>query len=238
MESDDKVELISLAIEKLIEEKKKKKKDGSSHDDQLLLSNLLSQLESLRGDEALKQSGGVTEPEAVTSPAAVGESHSKGVDGSQLDNGGAKNDLDEIANELRKLKRQNLITHCLLSAMIVLTVVWQLSEVKLIWHLKEGLSHPVRSAGSMLMGFLRRSRNNGQYRERINLIESHLKMPELPHMDLSEFRLNGEKALNHHRSAWHDAKNSLIEFKPLPSLKFPEIPHKDLLEFVVNGEEA
>ncbi|KAJ0038538.1 hypothetical protein Pint_23745 [Pistacia integerrima] len=234
---DDKVELIGLAIEKLIEEKKKKK-DGSSHDDQLLLSNLLSQLESLRGDEALKQSGGVTEPEAVTSPAAVGESHSKGVDGSQLDNGGAENDLDEIANELRKLKRQNLITHCLLSVMIVLTVVWQLSEVKLIWHLKEGLSHPFRSAGSMLMGLLRRSRNNGQYRERISLIESHLKMPELPHMDLSEFRLNGEKALNHHRSAWHDAKNSLIEFKALPSLKLPQIPHKDLLEFVVNGEEA
>lgn len=44
MESDDKVELISLAIQKLIEEEKKKKKDASSHDDQILLSNLLSQV--------------------------------------------------------------------------------------------------------------------------------------------------------------------------------------------------
>lgn len=43
MESDDTVELISLAVQKLIEENKKKK-DASSHDDQLLLSNLLSQV--------------------------------------------------------------------------------------------------------------------------------------------------------------------------------------------------
>lgn len=193
-------------------------------------------MESLRGNETHKQSGGVTEQEAVTSPAAVGESHPKGVGGSQLDNGGAKIDRDEIANELRKLKRQNLITHCLLSVMIVLTVVWQLSEVKLILYLKDGLSHPFRSAGSMLMRFLGwRSRNNGQDG---NVIESPLKILELPHVDLSEFRLNGEKALNHQRSVWHDAKNCLIEVTPFPSLKLPELPHVDLLEVVVNGEEA
>lgn len=194
-------------------------------------------MESLR-DKQLKQSGGITDPEAVTLPAAVGESKTEDGDGGQLVDGGAKNDRDKIANELRNLKRQNFITHCLLSVMIALTVVWQLSEVKLILCLKDGLSHPFRSAGRMLMGFLWRSRNNGQDGEKRNLIEPPLKIPELPHMNLSEFRLNGEKALNHQLSLLHDAKNSLIGVPPLTYLKLPEPPQVDLFEELVNDVEA
>ncbi|GJU87618.1 hypothetical protein Tco_1295164, partial [Tanacetum coccineum] len=58
----------------------------------------------------------------------------------------SKEDDDEekakIVKELKELKRQNFITQCLLSAMIVLTVTWQISEVSIILKLKDGVTHP------------------------------------------------------------------------------------------------
>ncbi|KAL5760213.1 hypothetical protein ACOSP7_018714 [Xanthoceras sorbifolium] len=191
MESDEKVELINQTIQKLIEEKKKKKKsskDASSHDDQLILSTLLSQLESLKEEEVPKQSSEneTTKVEEITCPS-VGEVEANGKDG-----GGAEIGTEGIVNELRKVRRQNLITHCLLSVMIVLTVAWQLSEVKLILKVKDGLNHPLRSVGSMLTGMLKGPQNNGKDAEKQHGMEE-LKMPELPHMDLSELHLNGER---------------------------------------------
>lgn len=69
---------------------------------------------------------------------------------------------DEIMKELKKVKRQNFVTHCLLSVMIVLTVVWQVSEVSLILQLKDGLSHPFRSFGNMLKGMVKVPQVKGQ----------------------------------------------------------------------------
>lgn len=49
-------------------------------------------------------------------------------------------ELKEILTELKNVERQNFISHCLLSALIVLTVTWQLYELSLslsIWKLKQ-----------------------------------------------------------------------------------------------------
>jgi hypothetical protein len=70
-----------------------------------------------------------------------------------VDDGGGKgseNNDEEIIKEVKKVKKQNFVTHCLLSAMIVLTVAWQLSEVSLVWKVKEGINHPFRSFGNMV----------------------------------------------------------------------------------------
>lgn len=72
-------------------------------------------------------------------------------------------DNEKIAQELKKVKRQNFITHCLLVGMIVLTITWQISEVSLLLWLKNGVSHPVKSFGSLVKGMLI---PNGKNREK------------------------------------------------------------------------
>lgn len=105
---------------------------------------------------------------------------------------------EEIIKELKNVKRQNSITHYLLTAMIVVTLAWQLSEVSLILKIKDGLSNPVKSAGGIIKGFFKgRSDVNVQdvmkqaSEKQKQLIEPTylpgLKIPELPHLDLPGF---------------------------------------------------
>jgi len=106
-------------------------------------------LNNLKGEEIPEQFEGSRASEAVASAIEVTE-------GEDEDGGGRRgSENDEIMKELKKVKRQNFVTHCLLSAMIVLTVAWQLSEVSLILQLKDGLSHPFRSFGNVLKGMLK-----------------------------------------------------------------------------------
>ncbi|VFQ60943.1 unnamed protein product [Cuscuta campestris] len=63
---------------------------------------------------------------------------------------------DRVMKELRKLQRQNMVTQCLVSALMVLTLTWQVSEVSLILKLKDGLNHPLRSFGGFVSWMLRR----------------------------------------------------------------------------------
>nr|GMD77538.1 uncharacterized protein LOC109175639 [Ipomoea batatas] len=62
---------------------------------------------------------------------------------------------ERVIKELKKIQRQNFLTHCLVSAMIVLTVTWQLSEVSLILKLKDGLNHPFRSLRGFIAGIFK-----------------------------------------------------------------------------------
>ncbi|XP_027337658.1 uncharacterized protein LOC113851391 isoform X2 [Abrus precatorius] len=154
MEQDRRLELIDHAIQKLILDNRDEVQ-GSQHNHnhhdaeyQLALAHLLSvsQLEMLKGDETVKKQ---------SEACVVQKTESENEDG-----GGSEN--EEIMKELKKVKRQNFVTHCLLSVMIVLTVVWQVSEVSLILKMKDGLSHPFRSFGNMLKGIVKVPDVNGQ----------------------------------------------------------------------------
>ncbi|KAI4343404.1 hypothetical protein L6164_010756 [Bauhinia variegata] len=181
MEQTRKPELINLAIQKLIEDERSKKitsgKFLDNNDDdaeyQLLLSRLLSELEMLKGDELLKQSEASCPQEVVTSAIHEIKSDIMDVDGCRERESGT----DEIVKELKKVKRQNFVTHCLLSAMIVLTLAWQLSEVSLIMKVKNGFSHPFRTFGSMLSGILKGPDPNGHQEDKK---EHQLEPPILP----------------------------------------------------------
>ncbi|KAD4983260.1 hypothetical protein R6Q59_002928 [Mikania micrantha] len=83
----------------------------------LLLSKLMSQLES---DEESKSIDGSNEEERMMM-------------------------MMMILKELKKVRRQNVITHCLLSVMIILTLGWQISAVSVILKLKDGVTHPFRT---------------------------------------------------------------------------------------------
>lgn len=103
---------------------------------------------------------------------------------------------DEIVKELKEVKKQNRITHWLLSIMIVLTVTWQVSEVSLLLKLKDGLSHPFRSVGSMLTGMFK-GRRDGEDSPVPNpsdmLPIPPVKIPELPKIDVTDLSLKGEE---------------------------------------------
>ncbi|XP_061982372.1 uncharacterized protein LOC133702149 [Populus nigra] len=193
MEPAKNLELIDQAIKKLLAEKRNKESSGDDgflqdDNDQLLLSKLLSELESLKGNDVkLEQSdispGAAEEEEEEVNSPAIGEVLSR------HENSIENTTAGEIVKELRKLRRQNFVTQCLLSAMIVLTVAWQVSQVSIILQVKDGLSDPFKSFGSMLNGMLKRSGTKGQDSENqqsevVPVKVPPFKIPELPHIDL------------------------------------------------------
>ncbi|KAJ6326288.1 hypothetical protein OIU76_003654 [Salix suchowensis] len=131
MEPAKNLDLIDQAIKKLLAEKRNKETSGDDgflqdDSDQLLLSKLLSELESLKGNgvklERSELSPGTEEEEEEVNSPEIGEAVSKHENG--IENSAA----EEIVKELRKLRRQNFVSQCLISAMIVLSVAWQASQ--------------------------------------------------------------------------------------------------------------
>lgn len=95
---------------------------------------------------------------------------------------------EEMVKEIKEVKRQNFITHCLVSAMIILTVVWQVSEVSLILKLKDGLSNPFKSLARIL-----KRKTTSAIQNQIEATElPHLNMPALPHVSLPDFDSDGK----------------------------------------------
>ncbi|CAM8951513.1 unnamed protein product [Rhodiola kirilowii] len=163
----NKVELIQQAVQRLIDENKKiqglsvdQRLTTGEDDAQLLLSKLLLQLETLQANGTSEEDiiGGIVldadslapdEVDTITTPEGNNEL--------------SKEVADEIIKELKKVRRQNVVTHCLLSAMMVLTLVWQLSEIALLSKVKNGLNNPLKAMGGMLLGAIKRL-GNGQSR--------------------------------------------------------------------------
>ncbi|KAL0447264.1 UNVERIFIED_CONTAM: hypothetical protein Slati_1854300 [Sesamum latifolium] len=200
MESDKKLELIQKAIRKLMEEEEIKadmeasvskgslvgedddeKTGGCGHQRQLL-SKLLSELESLEEEKNVTEE---SKPEGNVEDKLCDESNGVG--------------KEEIMKELKEVKKQNLITHCLLTVMIVLTIAWQLSEVSLILKIKDGLSNPLRSVGGIIGGFFKGRRSVNVVQDVIKQASEMqkqvteptylpgLKIPDLPHLELPGF---------------------------------------------------
>ncbi|KAG7593063.1 hypothetical protein ISN45_Aa01g018980 [Arabidopsis thaliana x Arabidopsis arenosa] len=153
MESSEDVENLSRAIEKLLHEKRKRAASGDAFieddDDQLLLSRLISQLESPKYKE---KAGVITKEEEEKEEESADSSPSKGKREGQRQ---LEESIEELAKDIKKVKKQNTITHVLLSAVIILTLTWQLSEYLMIFMLKDRISHPVRSIGGMLNGMFK-----------------------------------------------------------------------------------
>ncbi|GAB4828608.1 hypothetical protein Ancab_018270 [Ancistrocladus abbreviatus] len=156
-------------------------------DNHQLLVRLLSELESLKADGTIKKLESSAELNEVHS-CAVSEAETNGHTAGAIAGSAMGTGVEELVKEIKKVKRQNTVTHWLLSTLIVLTVAWQLSEVSLMLKLKNGLSHPFRSLGSMLTGILKGPITNGQDQEKQNEIEGPalppVKAPELSRMDL------------------------------------------------------
>lgn len=129
--------------------------------------------------------------EEITSCEGGGELEASGGGG---EGEGEEIDKQEIVKELKKLKRQNTITHWLLSAMLVLTIAWQASEVTLLLKVKHGLSNPFKYCESLISGiFSGRSEQSRQDEKHQNDAYPCLKMPELPSVELPDIGFTAEK---------------------------------------------
>ncbi|XP_016505715.1 uncharacterized protein LOC107823553 [Nicotiana tabacum] len=197
MERVEKVELMQKAIEQLIEEEQVQSKRRQLLDESFvavdntinkddegekqaehrhqLLSQLLTQLESLKEDSPLDQMSQSTNLEETPD----------------------REKEENVVKEVRKIQKQNFVTHCLLSAMIVLTLTWQLSEVSLILKMKHGLNHPLRSIGSLITSWMKDTPpslnvqegdlndSTKQLKHKVEAMSlPKLKVPELPHVEL------------------------------------------------------
>lgn len=97
---------------------------------------------------------------------------------------------DEIIKELKIVKRQNLITHCLVTAMILITLTWQLSEVSLILKIKQGLTNPFKTlCGGIKSFFLRRGQDRSSF-----------KIPDLSYLELPGFEDDQDEDTDHEAS--------------------------------------
>ncbi|MBA0856520.1 hypothetical protein Goshw_029773 [Gossypium schwendimanii] len=97
--------------------------------------------------------------------------------------------VEELVKELKAIKKQNTITHGLLSVMIVVTLFWQVSEASLLLQVKNGLTHPFKSVGSWLVTLLKgRAKPTQQHYNHLVVASASppsLQLPEFPHLGSS-----------------------------------------------------
>uniref|UniRef100_A0ACD5XIX8 Uncharacterized protein n=1 Tax=Avena sativa TaxID=4498 RepID=A0ACD5XIX8_AVESA len=106
-------------------------------EEDLLLSSLLSKLNALETDVDLDSAGELNSShQDLESRKEVG--------------------LGDIAKDLNKIKRQNMITHILLGTVIVMTAVWQFNEVSFLLAVQKKLSNPFKYLGDIIKGSLKR----------------------------------------------------------------------------------
>ncbi|XP_037478261.1 uncharacterized protein LOC119355546 [Triticum dicoccoides] len=135
-----KVELLQEAIHGLLEEKRGKQRhqgeEGAmDHEEDLFLSSLLSKLDSLEND--VDPDG--AEPSSINPHPESGEEAGPG----------------DVAKDLGKIKRQNMITHILLGTVMVMIAAWQFNEVSFLLAVQKKLTNPFKSVGDMVKSTLK-----------------------------------------------------------------------------------
>ncbi|EES05123.1 hypothetical protein SORBI_3004G155400 [Sorghum bicolor] len=158
MRRKKKVELVQEAIHGFLEEKKGSDGQGQDkrltarQDEQELLSSLLTKL----GELEIDADSDILEPSSShldhQQPAGRKGEQSKEEEEEEEEE---VVELADIAKDLSKIKRQNMITHLLLGTVIVLTAVWQVNEVSFLLWVQNKLSNPFKSLGDMIKASLK-----------------------------------------------------------------------------------
>lgn len=148
--------------------------------------------------ETLNGEGKLQQPESPVDPKKGKSEIAMDAEASGCDDSGS----EDIIRELKKIQKQNCITHCLLSVMIALTVAWQVSEFALVFKVKNGLCQPFKAIGSLLTGMIKGPMENPQIadkvsgtitkQQQIECLSIPLKIPELPNFDF-QLALDGDK---------------------------------------------
>ncbi|KAM3368238.1 hypothetical protein ACQJBY_016652 [Aegilops geniculata] len=137
-----KVELLQEAIHGLLEEKRGKQRQqgedeegAMDHEEDLFLSSLLSKLDTLENDADPDGA----ELSSINPHPESGEEAGPG----------------DVAKDLGKIKRQNMITHILLGTVMVMIAAWQFNEVSFLLAVQKKLTNPFKSVGDMVKSTLK-----------------------------------------------------------------------------------
>ncbi|KAE8820278.1 hypothetical protein D1007_01696 [Hordeum vulgare] len=134
-----KVELLQEAIHGLLEEKRDKQRqqgDGAmDHEEELFLSSLLSKLDTLEND---------ADPDGAELSSVNPDPES-----------GKEAGPGDVAKDLSKIKRQNMITHVLLGTVMVMIAAWQFNEVSFLLAVQKKLTNPFKTVGDMVKSTLK-----------------------------------------------------------------------------------
>lgn len=172
-EKRKKVEVIHEALNQFIEQRRNgidEMKQEQVDEETQLLSRLLSKLDSVESDSGRD----------AHLPPEPSRNEERECEKREVE-------VDKIAKELRVLRWQNTITHCLLLATIGITTFWQLSEVSLLIKVRETFSHPLKAVGNMIQGTLK-----GQDKKHLDEVPllPHIDVPKFPHLEVPSLNLN------------------------------------------------
>ncbi|KAJ4790923.1 hypothetical protein LUZ62_042169 [Rhynchospora pubera] len=138
-----KLEMVQETLQQFMEERKlnsvTESKERDEMEEDLLLSRLLSKLDSVK-----------TEPELNDLTQAINCSDPSSSEQQKEE----VTDLKEIEKDIKIIKKQNRMTHRLLSALIIVTMAWQFGEISFFLAVKDKITHPVRSVGDMIKSAL------------------------------------------------------------------------------------
>ncbi|KAJ3697275.1 hypothetical protein LUZ61_000980 [Rhynchospora tenuis] len=145
-----KLEMVQETLQQYMEERKVNSATGSKEREEILeedlfLSRLLSKLDSVKITPELND----------LTPAIPVNKHENCSDPSSSEQQKEEvTSLKEIEKDIKVIKKQNRITHRLLSALIILTMAWQFGEISFFLAVKDKVTHPVRSVGDMIKSAL------------------------------------------------------------------------------------
>jgi len=196
------LDLIELALRRLLS-------DDSLHDspgedaqpklihkekDRELLLRLLDQLNSLK-EERDQQDCENSLPEDATNSDI--ERH-----GGDKIGGQARN--KETMEEIRKVQRQNRLTHVILGIIFASNVIWRLSQLAVALLIRKEMSNPLRLIGSFITGNFKgpmteNHSNQNLTASLLSRVESyssaHFEAPQLPHIEMPSFFQTEDKAI-------------------------------------------
>lgn len=168
---NERLKSVRQALQQLLEERRQKGKHGDDdeEEDDLFLSKLLlqvpRQIDSLGFHFRMDQINNLLRQLEIS-------------------------ERDAIAEEMRAVRRQNLVTHRLLSALIVMSAVWQLKEVSLLLMAREKLRHPLKAIVDAVKGLVqRRGRRRLQKQIETNGLPP-IPVPDLARVDLPPLALD------------------------------------------------
>lgn len=204
------LDLIELALRRLLSNDKShdpheedtESKPVRDEKDRDLLLRLLDQLNSLKAERGQKDCENSLPTDDRNSDT---ELHGSDEIGGQVK-------IEEVIEEIRKVKKQNKFTHLILGIILASNMVWRISELVVAVLIRRQISNPFKLIGGLISGNLGGSitQNHSSHNYRAPLLPRvetptipHLEALQLPHIEMPSF-------LQTEDNAFHSSNGKLV----------------------------